>query len=228
MYICKDILHIIHMPDVEKLQISPHLSCGEILNYSTCGEISDFSTFVMHINLKFLYMTNFSPHIYLVILVTNIRYEWLQCYCCSWIVAVTKFSESFCQKFWRVFRYKFENLKGHLTECVCVCASPLTTTNCLFSLNPKKMRIFCRGNLKIGDLQKLRGILLQSPKGSQPLPPWFSVKYTPVNLVVLSSYRELWEKSIQTKNHFPFFNRQRRWMTNSMFKCNSIFKIPLC
>ena len=23
------ILHIIHMPDVEKLQISPHLSCGE-------------------------------------------------------------------------------------------------------------------------------------------------------------------------------------------------------
>ena len=30
MYICKDILHIIHMPDVETLQISPHLSCGEI------------------------------------------------------------------------------------------------------------------------------------------------------------------------------------------------------
>ena len=72
MYICKDILHIIHMPDVEKLQISPHLSCGEILNYSTCGEILDFSTcgeildfstFVMHIDLKFLHMTNFSPHI---------------------------------------------------------------------------------------------------------------------------------------------------------------------
>lgn len=31
--------------------------------YSTCGEISDFSTSVMHINLKFLHMTNFSPHI---------------------------------------------------------------------------------------------------------------------------------------------------------------------
>ena len=36
------------MPDVEKLQISPHLSCGEILSYSTCGEISDFSKFTTH------------------------------------------------------------------------------------------------------------------------------------------------------------------------------------
>ena len=63
VYICKDIHHIIHMPDVEKLQISPHLSCGEIWNYSTWGEISDFSTSFMHTNLKFLHMTNFSPHI---------------------------------------------------------------------------------------------------------------------------------------------------------------------
>ena len=69
MYICKDILHIIHMPDVEKLQISPHLSCGEILNYSTCGEILDFSTFVMHINLKFLHMTIFLH-------ISNLWYLW--------------------------------------------------------------------------------------------------------------------------------------------------------
>ena len=73
-------LHICHVEKfeitqhVEKCQISPHLSCGKIGNYSECGEISDFSTSVMHINLKFLHMTNFSPHISLVILVTNIRY----------------------------------------------------------------------------------------------------------------------------------------------------------
>ena len=36
------------MPNVEKFQISPHLACGEILNYSTCEEISDFSAYVMH------------------------------------------------------------------------------------------------------------------------------------------------------------------------------------
>ena len=62
------------MPDVEKFQISPHLSYGKIWNYSTCGEISDFSTFTTHRNLKFLHMTDFSPHVWLVILVTNIRY----------------------------------------------------------------------------------------------------------------------------------------------------------
>ena len=32
--LCKGVLHIIHMPDVEKLQFSPYLSCGEIWNYS--------------------------------------------------------------------------------------------------------------------------------------------------------------------------------------------------
>ena len=74
VYTFKDILHIIHMPAVEKLQISPHLSCEEIRNYSTYGETSDFATSLVHINLKFLHMTNFSPHISLVILVTNIRY----------------------------------------------------------------------------------------------------------------------------------------------------------
>ena len=60
---------------VEKCQISPHLSCGKIGNYSECGEISDFSTSVMHINLKFLHMTNFSPHISFVIFATNMRYD---------------------------------------------------------------------------------------------------------------------------------------------------------
>ena len=54
---------------MEKYQISPHLSCGEIWNYSTRGEISDFSTSVMHINLKFLHMANlFSTYL------INIRY----------------------------------------------------------------------------------------------------------------------------------------------------------
>ena len=44
------------MPDVEKLQIYPHMSCGKILNYSTCGEMSDFSTSVMWKNWKLLRM----------------------------------------------------------------------------------------------------------------------------------------------------------------------------
>ena len=41
---------------------------------TTCGESSDFSTSVMNINLKFLHMTNFSPHISFVIFATNMRY----------------------------------------------------------------------------------------------------------------------------------------------------------
>ena len=50
------------------------MSCGEIWNYPTCGEISEISTFVMQRNLKFLHMTNFSPHVWQVIQVTNMRY----------------------------------------------------------------------------------------------------------------------------------------------------------
>ena len=73
-YTCGGILHITHMPDVEKFQISPHLSYGKIWNYSTCGEISDFSTFITHRNLKFLHMTNFPPHVWQGIQVTNMRY----------------------------------------------------------------------------------------------------------------------------------------------------------
>ena len=72
-YTCGGILHITHMPDVEKFQICPHLSYSKIQNYSICGEISDFSTFITHRNLIFLHMTNFSPHISLAILATNIR-----------------------------------------------------------------------------------------------------------------------------------------------------------
>ena len=43
------------------------------------------------------------------------------------------------------------------------------TKNCLFSLHCKK-RCFCCKNLQIRALQKLLGILLRSPKASQPLP----------------------------------------------------------
>ena len=73
-----DNIHITYTPDVEKFQMSIHLSCGEIWNYSTCGEISDFSTSVVHRNLKFLHMTDFSPHIPFVRNVTNIRYASFQ------------------------------------------------------------------------------------------------------------------------------------------------------
>ena len=58
------ILIITLMPDVEKLQISPHLSYGKISNFK----------FIMHRNLKFLHLKNFSPHISLVILATSMRY----------------------------------------------------------------------------------------------------------------------------------------------------------
>ena len=50
---------------LEKFQISPHLSCGEI---------SHFSTTVMQRNLKYLHMTNFSPQAPPVMPVTNMRY----------------------------------------------------------------------------------------------------------------------------------------------------------
>ena len=80
-------LHICHVEKFEitqhlKCQISPHLSCGktlnystigDTLNYSTSGEISDFSAFITHRNLKFLHMKKIAPHISLVI-ATNMRY----------------------------------------------------------------------------------------------------------------------------------------------------------
>ena len=46
-------------PHVEKLQIYPHLLCGEMCKYSTCSEISDISISVMYRNLKFLHMSDF-------------------------------------------------------------------------------------------------------------------------------------------------------------------------
>ena len=46
-------------PHVEKIKISPNLSCGEMWNCCTCEEISEFSTSVMHRNLIFFHMTIF-------------------------------------------------------------------------------------------------------------------------------------------------------------------------
>ena len=51
-------------PNLAKFHIFPHLLCGKSWNSSACGEISNFSTSVMHWNLKFLHMTDFSPPIY--------------------------------------------------------------------------------------------------------------------------------------------------------------------
>ena len=62
MYICGGIFHITHMPEVEIFQMSPHLSWGEIWNYSTCGENLDFYTSVMWRNLKLLHVWN-STHL---------------------------------------------------------------------------------------------------------------------------------------------------------------------
>ena len=53
----------LHICYVEKFEIN-----------STCGEILDFATSLMHINLKFLHMTNFSPQISFVIFATKMRY----------------------------------------------------------------------------------------------------------------------------------------------------------
>jgi len=70
---------------MDKFQISSHLSCGEMWNFSkfgkishfatsvvwknwnssSCGEISDFFTSVMYWNLKFLHMTDFFLHLYI-------------------------------------------------------------------------------------------------------------------------------------------------------------------
>ena len=65
------------------------------------------------------------------------------------------------------------NIKRAFEFSVCLCVSPLTTTNCLFSLNRKKRR-FCRENLQIRALRKLKGILLRSLKASQLLLPCLS------------------------------------------------------
>ena len=40
-----------------------HLSCGEIINFSTIVKISQFSTSVMWRNLKFRYIYQISPHL---------------------------------------------------------------------------------------------------------------------------------------------------------------------
>ena len=45
-------------------QISPHMSCGHIWNFSTRGDILNFPTNVIHGKLKFLHMKFFSPQIY--------------------------------------------------------------------------------------------------------------------------------------------------------------------
>ena len=63
------------------------------------------------------------------------------------------------------------NIKRAFEFSVCLCVSPLTTTNCLFSLNRKKKLCFCRENLQIRALRKLGGILLCTLKARQPLPP---------------------------------------------------------
>ena len=56
----------------------------------------------------------------------------------------------------------------------CACVSPLTTTNC-----PCKKLCFCRENLQIRALRKIEGILLRSPKASQPLLPCYVVDRIP-------------------------------------------------
>ena len=72
--ICQDILQITHMPDVEKFQISPNLSYGEIGNCSTSGETADLSTSVTFRNLKCLHMTYLFSTDTLVI---NMKYDQL-------------------------------------------------------------------------------------------------------------------------------------------------------
>ena len=62
LHIWRHFLHHTHAISGE-FQISPHLSCGDIWNFSTCGEIFNFPTIVIHGKLKFLHMTIFSPQI---------------------------------------------------------------------------------------------------------------------------------------------------------------------
>ena len=82
LHIWRRFLHHTHAICGE-FQISPHLSCGDIWNFSTCGEIFNFPTIVIHGKLKFLHMKIFSPLIILVILVTNMRFA------CGWNIVNT-------------------------------------------------------------------------------------------------------------------------------------------
>ena len=97
-----------------------HAICGDIWNSSTCGEIFNFPTIDIHGKLKFLHMTNFSPLIILVILVTNIRSGgslWTPNL--YYIIYVTRTFKSFCnlpgKKVAKTFTELFDNpisLKG--------------------------------------------------------------------------------------------------------------------
>ena len=66
-------LNFLHITDVQKFQISPHLVCEEILIVSTwwLGRHLRISTWQMYSNLKVLHMTDFFPRVRPV---TNIRY----------------------------------------------------------------------------------------------------------------------------------------------------------
>ena len=44
-------------------------------HYADSSENTNPMLFITHRNIRFLHMTNFSPHISLLILVTNIRYD---------------------------------------------------------------------------------------------------------------------------------------------------------
>ena len=57
-------------------QIFPHMSCGEIWHFLT-GQMWRIFRFFHICHVIFLHMTNFSPQLSLLILATNIRYEYI-------------------------------------------------------------------------------------------------------------------------------------------------------
>ena len=61
-----------------RFQISLHLSCEDVWNYSICGQILAFSTCFMYRNLKFLHMTAFFSTDTVLVSVTNMRYGLLR------------------------------------------------------------------------------------------------------------------------------------------------------
>ena len=68
-------LKFLHMPNEEDSEMTPcYIGSFQNSPHLAYEEISDFSTFVMYRNLKFLNMTNFSPHVSFVNFVTNMRY----------------------------------------------------------------------------------------------------------------------------------------------------------
>ena len=80
-----------------------------------------------------------------------------------------------------------------------------TVNNYQYLRNCKKQR-FCRKNLKIRAPRKLSGIILRSPKASQPMPPWVQLIKWPNRYMCIKKKNYLWFSNLRFWVIARFFN----------------------